>query len=236
LNIPKDGASPTSPGDPSQCFTTLHHPSLSAAAHQVLADVVHELPVVQAPVLPQMVEEHLAEPLAAHAGAAHAQSELAGLRRRAGRLQREPESSAPARTPAPRQRTPVPTGVGGTHFDNLPLRVLEVEQQRHQPVEDLLEEDFGVAFAELGEVAEEHDGRLAEVGLLLRAGDERGSAGSDLRWASPTLGTRLAGLIPPPTASLPRLEGIRAARETPSFILNPQHLLPALTWSSAFRV
>lgn len=66
-------------------------------------------------------------------------------------------------------------GQRGAHLDHLRLGVLEVQQQRYQPVQDLLEESLAVFLAELGQVAEEHDGRLAEVGLLLQAGGEQGS-------------------------------------------------------------
>lgn len=121
-------------------------------------------------------------------------------------------------------------GQRGTHFDNLRLRVLEVQQQRHQPVQDLLEENLAVAFAELGQVAEEDDGRAAEVRLLLRA---EGTSGAQ-REASPAPGgTRLALLLPPPPASRRRLEGIRAARGTLPSVPNPRHLLPGLPPSSA---
>lgn len=64
-------------------------------------------------------------------------------------------------------------GQWGAHLDHLRLGVLEVQQQRYQPVQDLLEESLAVFLAELGQVAEEHDGRLAELGLLLQAGGER---------------------------------------------------------------
>lgn len=149
----------------------------------MLADVVHELPVVQAPVLPQVVQEHVAEPLAAHVGAAHAQSKLAGLRHREGEAAACAgglSASWPPQAGTPRWGgSLVPAGgQRGTHLDNLRLGVLEVQQQRYQPVQDLLEESLAVVFAELGQVAEEHDGRLAEAGLLLQAGDEQGSGNS----------------------------------------------------------
>lgn len=45
-----------------------------------------------------------------------------------------------------------------THPDDLGFGVLEVQQQRHQPVENLLEERLAVTLAEFGQVAKEHDG------------------------------------------------------------------------------
>lgn len=118
---------------------------------------------------------------------------------------------------------PASTGHWGTHFDNLRLRVLEVQQQRHQPVEDLLEEDFTVVLAELGQVAEEDDGRLAEVRLLLRAeGTSRAQREPTCVGHLPPRGTRRAGMLPPPTASLPGLEGIGAARDTLSSVPSPR--------------
>lgn len=89
-------------------------------------------------------------------------------------VRRAPRSAAPRRVQRPPGRD--------THLDHLRLGVLQVQQQRHQPVEDLLEENLAVAFAEPAQVAEEHDGRVAELGLLLRAEGRAGSAGTRGRW------------------------------------------------------
>lgn len=158
---------------------------------------------------------------------------------RGGCSRRAPELSTSQDPHAGAEDTPSPVPAGqrgqrGTHFDNLRLRVLEVQQQRHQPVQDLLEEDLAVAFAELGQFAEEDDGGLAEVRLLLRAeGTSRAQREPTCAGHLPIRGMHLARLLPPPTTSLLRLEGIRAAKETLPSVPKPQHLLPRLPRSSA---
>lgn len=65
-------------------------------------------------------------------------------------------------------------GAGEAHLDHTWLWVLQVQQERDEPIEDLLRENLRVGAAEAGQVSEEDDGGATEVWVFL---GKRGKTG-----------------------------------------------------------